>query len=250
MKKNILFLFITGLAYSQVGINTASPNAALDVVSTTKGVLIPRMNNTAMLGLTVTSAQDGMVVYNTTYNCFYFYDTINTIWQSTCNTIGSVTRNTTIVTGIHNTSSDTTNPPYTVAPNDDIIFFRYTSSTANLSDPTTGLTSPDFINSSQANIILPDPHTSKGRMLTLIFDDVQAGIHSSASAVNYYTNYPIYGHKLEGAYTYYNNPNSAGGGIFNSNLQYKHTYQLNDSTGSKMEVISDGVRWIVFGPES
>jgi hypothetical protein len=52
----------------QVGIGTATPNvsAALDVVSTTQGILFPRMT-TAQRDL-ITTPSDGLVIYNTTDN--------------------------------------------------------------------------------------------------------------------------------------------------------------------------------------
>jgi len=61
---------------ANVGIGTSTPNtgAALDVTSSTQGILIPRMaSNPAS---TVTS----LMYYNTTTNCFMFYN--GTTWQS------------------------------------------------------------------------------------------------------------------------------------------------------------------------
>ncbi|MFC4096332.1 hypothetical protein [Euzebyella saccharophila] len=66
----ILFLMLTSLALTvasaqSVGINTLTPNAAaaLDIESTTGGLLIPRMTTTQMNALS--SPPDGLLVYNT-----------------------------------------------------------------------------------------------------------------------------------------------------------------------------------------
>lgn len=78
MKQFILSLTFIILAtlssQAQVGINTASPNAgaALDVTSTDKGLLIPRVASTG----DVTAPTAGMMVYQTGAPAgFYFYST-------------------------------------------------------------------------------------------------------------------------------------------------------------------------------
>ncbi len=76
--KKLIFLSIIVLiylnAFAQVGINEtgASPHntAMLDVSSTTKGMLIPRMNNEQMT--TISNPAIGLLVFNTDYNCFFF----------------------------------------------------------------------------------------------------------------------------------------------------------------------------------
>lgn len=73
MNKLLLFLFIFPiLAIAQVGVNTSTPNAMLDVSSTNNGMLIPRVNLTSVLdNTTVVNPQGGAlitstVVYNST----------------------------------------------------------------------------------------------------------------------------------------------------------------------------------------
>jgi hypothetical protein len=80
--KNIMKHFILSFSFilvytftlqAQVGINTASPNssAALDVTSTDKGLLIPRVASTS----DITAPTAGMMVYQTGGTAgFYFYD--------------------------------------------------------------------------------------------------------------------------------------------------------------------------------
>lgn len=63
-----------------VGIGTANPDskAALDISSTTKGMLIPRMTTTQRNA--ITSPTNGLMIYNTTTNQFNFYN--GTVWET------------------------------------------------------------------------------------------------------------------------------------------------------------------------
>lgn len=63
----------------QVGIGTNAPNTSsiLDIVSTTKGVLLPRMTTTQINA--ISSPANGLMVYNTTINHICFYD--STGWK-------------------------------------------------------------------------------------------------------------------------------------------------------------------------
>ncbi len=80
MKKNILLLLLsiqTVISFSQnVGISATpiipDPSAQLEVRSSSKGVLVPRMN-TVEMGLIVAPAQ-GLMVYNTDTKSFLYYD--------------------------------------------------------------------------------------------------------------------------------------------------------------------------------
>lgn len=60
--------------YAQQGIGTTNPNASaiLDVVSTSKGVLVPRMTNAQMIAISSPAA--GLQVYNTTAGCLFYYN--------------------------------------------------------------------------------------------------------------------------------------------------------------------------------
>lgn len=80
MRASLFFLgmFILGLCpkktIAQQGIGTSNPAAssALDVTSTSKGVLVPRMTNTQMLNISTPVA--GLQIYNTTNGCIYTYN--------------------------------------------------------------------------------------------------------------------------------------------------------------------------------
>ena len=75
-------------SFAQVGIGTTSPNnaAELDINSTTKGVLFPRMTNAQMTA--ITSPASGLQIYNTDANCMYFYN--GQQWVSTLNSISAL----------------------------------------------------------------------------------------------------------------------------------------------------------------
>lgn len=80
MRAHLFFLgmLLLGLCpkktFAQQGIGTTSPAAssALDVTSTSKGVLVPRMTNAQMLNIGTPVA--GLQVYNTTNNSIYTYN--------------------------------------------------------------------------------------------------------------------------------------------------------------------------------
>ena len=83
MKKTIFILalcFATIFLQAQsVGINTTpAASAALDVSSTTKGMLVPRM--TTGQRTTITAPAAGLMVYDVTLNGFYFYN--GTVWAA------------------------------------------------------------------------------------------------------------------------------------------------------------------------
>lgn len=85
MKKKIyvlvyIVLHFTGACFAQsVGINNPSPNtsSALDITSTSRGLLIPRMT-TAQRNAIATPAT-GLLVYDTSLNLFYYFD--GTAWR-------------------------------------------------------------------------------------------------------------------------------------------------------------------------
>ncbi len=87
----LLFFLITTLSFSQVGINTTSPDGALDVNSTTQGIVLPRVALTATnaSGPVVNPAGGalavGTVVFNTATTSNGTYDVVPGIyvWNGT-----------------------------------------------------------------------------------------------------------------------------------------------------------------------
>lgn len=74
----LVFLFFVRISFAQLGVNAdnsaPSTNAMLDVKSSTKGVLIPRV------GADLASPTEGLLYYNTTGHNFRYYD--GTAWQN------------------------------------------------------------------------------------------------------------------------------------------------------------------------
>ncbi len=84
----LITLFIAmNFSKAQVGIGTNAPHssAKLDLTSTSKGVLIPRMTNTQMAA--ISSPATGSQIYNTTKNCIYTFN--GTSWTSEKKYIGT-----------------------------------------------------------------------------------------------------------------------------------------------------------------
>jgi hypothetical protein len=84
----IIVVFVTSytntFAQFKVGDNQGiiNPSAAMEIESTTKGFLIPRMT-TAQIGL-IANPATGLMVYSTTTNCIYVYKGVVQGWKSTC----------------------------------------------------------------------------------------------------------------------------------------------------------------------
>ncbi|MCF6171237.1 MAG: tail fiber domain-containing protein [Bacteroidales bacterium] len=92
-----LFLTSTLAVRAQVAINqdgsTPDVTAMLDVKSTTKGMLIPRMSTTQRVG--ISSPANGLLVFDTDTKTFWYYDSSTTAWKeitsSVNNSINSLT---------------------------------------------------------------------------------------------------------------------------------------------------------------
>ncbi len=69
----LIILFFGSQSFAQIGIGTTSPHASsvLDITSSTKGLLTPRMNTTARTSITGTK---GLFVFDTDVNSFYFHN--------------------------------------------------------------------------------------------------------------------------------------------------------------------------------
>jgi cytoskeletal protein CcmA (bactofilin family) len=86
--KKLLFFLLTFLVFQftraqNVGIGTTTPNAKalLDITSTTKGFLAPRMTTSQRIA--ITTPPNGLMVYDTDKNEFYHYNGTN--WQAILN---------------------------------------------------------------------------------------------------------------------------------------------------------------------
>lgn len=77
MKKIILLIVLlqsTIISICQnAGIGTAQPQAALDITSTTKGILLPRLTGTQMNN--IANPANSLLVFNSTTNSYWYYKT-------------------------------------------------------------------------------------------------------------------------------------------------------------------------------
>jgi hypothetical protein len=85
----LLFLLATStkiVAQQNVGIGTNTPDVSsiLDLSSTNMGFLTPRMSNAQMLA--IPSPATGLLIYNTNFNQFWYYD--GTSWVAMNSTVG------------------------------------------------------------------------------------------------------------------------------------------------------------------
>jgi hypothetical protein len=73
LKLIILFVFINFYSQAQVGIGTTSPDVSsmLDIQSTTKGMLIPRMDSSQRTS--ISSPATGLLLFDTDTQSFWFY---------------------------------------------------------------------------------------------------------------------------------------------------------------------------------
>jgi len=76
---SLFFLFLSNFA--QVGINTENPHdsAMLDVESTEKGVLMPRMTTSQRIA--IQNPAEGLLVFDTTESRFYHFSTKTNSWE-------------------------------------------------------------------------------------------------------------------------------------------------------------------------
>jgi len=89
--KSILYPFLFFLlssallpAQNNVGIGTTTPDPAsiLELKSPNQGLLVPRMSTAQRLA--ITTPKDGLLVYDTNLECFYYYNGSTTLWVSLC----------------------------------------------------------------------------------------------------------------------------------------------------------------------
>lgn len=89
----ILFVFVVFFetilvtetnAQNNVGIGTLTPTASaiLELSATDKGFLAPRL--TTAQRLAIPAPANGLMVYDLNLECYYFYNAVTLIWQSTC----------------------------------------------------------------------------------------------------------------------------------------------------------------------
>jgi hypothetical protein len=83
----LIFLFGNIQAQDNVGIGTNTPDASsiLEMLSTNKGVLVPRM--TTAQRTAIATPANGLLVYDTNFDCFFYFTTASG-WISLCQNAG------------------------------------------------------------------------------------------------------------------------------------------------------------------
>jgi len=97
MCMRVIFILITAILFllnvnaQNVGIGTATPNAkaVLDITSTDKGVLFPRL--TTAQRNAISNPPDGLHIFNTDERCLNYYDANNSAWNCYCSDCRTVT---------------------------------------------------------------------------------------------------------------------------------------------------------------
>lgn len=121
MKKIVFLLLVSFYSFAQTGIGTTMPNAAakLEIAATDKGLLIPRMTKAQREAITLSSAANGLMVYQTNDVSGFYVNTsttttvswlrVNTDWTKTGNdiafTTGNISTTGTLTGGNTNTST-------------------------------------------------------------------------------------------------------------------------------------------------
>jgi hypothetical protein len=97
-----IWLLSTSQAQAQnnVGIGTTTPNskAILELSANDKGLLVPRL--TAAQITSILAPPNGLLLYNTTENCFNYFNSSTTTWKSMCSTTGISNSGDTVIINI------------------------------------------------------------------------------------------------------------------------------------------------------
>src|ERR1051326_2089262 len=71
-----------------IGTNTPNPSAILDVLSTNKGILVPRVTTAQRLAIATGPTTQGLLVYDTNFECYFYWNTTTSQWISLCQLSG------------------------------------------------------------------------------------------------------------------------------------------------------------------
>lgn len=173
MKKIILLFslfFIANLSFSQTKLgnlaNPANTNAVLDVESSTKGVLLPRMTTTQRNA--IASPAEGLTIYNTTDHQYQVYngaawaalggggnlstaqlDQVRTVVRDTSTTLKTLINGRLSVTGVNNGASGSglkASAPGGDGPNGASFIFESTKANINSWHQTAHFLAPNMVN--------------------------------------------------------------------------------------------------------
>lgn len=101
----LVFVLVVNMAFSQVGVNTTTPDASavLDITSTTQGMLTPRM--TTAQRLAIATPATGLLVFDTLENAFYFYNGTSWVALISGNNVNDYTGWADYVDGVYTSAS-------------------------------------------------------------------------------------------------------------------------------------------------
>ena len=193
MKLCLFFVFsmmtlISG--YAQVGINTENPDekAILEIVSSSKGVLVPRMTEAErdLINPTETN-QQSLLIFNTDEDCFNYWHKIDKEWKSVCGKIGKAEFEITnceavTVSGQYLSVAALTPANYITVPVKVTKVGTYTITA--MPEPANGYyftTSGEFLATGNYNIIVPGagtpvkPQEAPGNEVKIHLNDVASG---------------------------------------------------------------------------
>ena len=80
----VAILIIAINSYAQIGINTTNPDSTsvLDITSSNRGLLIPRLTSGSRESLGTLNPADGLLVYDTNLKMFFFWNKVTTKWEA------------------------------------------------------------------------------------------------------------------------------------------------------------------------
>lgn len=149
----LFLLLITVLATAQVGIGTTTPDASslLDIQSTTKGFLPPRMTTAQRDAITIPTV--GLLIYNTTINQINYYNgtTWLTVESNTGNYVDLTTNQT--IAGNKTFTGTLTPEGRLMLPMGEISYFNYSGFTVSIPNKALG-------NSGNDNMVIINPGTA------------------------------------------------------------------------------------------
>ena len=135
----VIFIGISGISNAQLGINNQNPHKSslIDMYSTSKGILTPRMN-TQKRDSIVLPAQ-GLLIYNTTTSIFNYYDSG---WKDFSDDYKSVTATTPITS---TNASNAVIPEMTLSPEPGTYLVNFNSQYSNTATVYTNLNTGQFV---------------------------------------------------------------------------------------------------------
>ena len=146
--------------------NTPNITSVLDVYSTSKGMLVPRLTTAQRLG--IASPANGLLIFDTDINCFMFYTVTPASWNSLCaagvptNGINSLSNIVPIASGATCPNGGITLQMGSDINNNGVLDLPEITSTNNICNGNTGLNGPTGATGPQGPIGITGPTGPQG----------------------------------------------------------------------------------------